>query len=204
MVKKQQKPKAQAKRYFDYTPEEINDRFVDHWELAEHFVTGFLCASGRGGSNLAIDVNPRRLRLVIASAYKDVARYKNFHQRDPWVERLDCVKRCAYLAKWIVRVKPLIVIGDESDLANDVDQANLDEAELINEFFVLYLFENHLSTEIGKNISLSLDKAWDLAYDLIYREISVDGWISIFQLVKDCCAPKIVKGVPFITQIRLT
>jgi hypothetical protein len=30
------------KRHFEYSSEEINARFVDHWEFADDFITGFL------------------------------------------------------------------------------------------------------------------------------------------------------------------
>jgi hypothetical protein len=190
------------KRHFEYSAEEINDRFVDHWEFADDFITGFLAAPERENSKLQIDVNPRRLRLAIASAYKDIARYKNFHQDDPWTERLDCVKRSSYLVKWIVQVKPVTVTGLDGD-AQDIENFELDEIEIINELFAIHLYELHLSDEIYKNIALSDDKLFELAYDLIYRHVSVDGWIAVFQLIKDCCSPKIVKGVPFVKKMRL-
>jgi hypothetical protein len=147
-------------------------------------------------------VNPRRLRLAIASAYKDIARYKNFHQDDPWTERLDCVKRSSYLVKWIVQVKPVTVTGPDGD-TQDIENVELDEIEIINELFAIHIYELHLSDEIDKNIALSDDKLFELAYDLIYRHVSVDGWIAVFQLIKDCCSPKIVKGVPFVKKMRL-
>lgn len=193
---------APKKANFEYSAEEINDRFVDHWEFADDFLAGFLAAPEREDSKLQIEVNPRRLRLAIASAYKDIARYKNFHQDDPWKERLDCVKRSAYLVKWIMQVKPIAVSGLDGD-AQDIENAELDEVEIINELFAIHLLELHLSDEIEKNIALSDDKLFELAYDLIYRHISVDGWIAVFQLIKDCCSPKIVKGVPFVKKMRL-
>ena len=195
-------PKVEEKRHFEYSSAEIDDRFVDHWEFADDFIVGFLSAPEREESKLQVDVNPRRLRLAIASAYKDIARYKNFHQDDPWTERLDCVKRAAYLVKWIMQVKPIAVTGIE-DTGQDIENSELDEVEIINELFAIHLFELHLSDEIEKNIALSDDKLFELAYDLIYRHISVDGWIAIFQLIKDCCSPKIAKGVPFVKKMRL-
>lgn len=185
---------------FEYSEKELIDRFIDHWEFSDDFIFGFLAASERENSALQITVNPRRLWLAIASAYKDIARYKNFHQSDPWEERLDCVKRCAYLVKWIIRIKPVAVTGLNKDLEN-VTNPELDHAEIINELFSIYLFEIHLSDEIDRNIAVSDEKLFELAYDLIYRNISVDGWIAIFQLIKDCCSPKIVPGVPFVKRM---
>lgn len=192
----------EKKELFEHSAEEINDRFVDHWEFADDFIVGFLSAPERNDSKLHIIVNARRLRLAIASTYKDIARYKNFHQNNPWVERLDCVKRAAYLVKWIVQVKPITVTGRDKEF-QDIENTELDEVEIINELFAIHLYELHLSDEIEKNIALSDDKLFELSYDLIYRQISVDGWIAIFQLIKDCCSPKIVEGVPFVKKMRL-
>lgn len=194
--------KESARKHFEYSKDEVDERFVDHWEFADDFILAFLNAPGRKGVEVELSVNPRRMRLAVASAYKDIARYKNFHQKDPWSDYLDSVKRAAYLVKWIMQVKPIIVSGPEGD-TQSIDNIELDDLEIINELFAIHLFELHLSDEIDKNVALSESKLFELAYDLIYRHISVDGWISVFQLIKDCCHPKLVPGVPFIQKLKI-
>lgn len=93
-----------------------------------------------------------------------------------------------------------MISSDDHSLEN-LRNRDIDELEIINELFVLYLFELHLSDEMKINLALSESKAFQLAYDLLYRQVNVDGWISIFQLIKDCCYPKFVKGVPFLDKI---
>lgn len=194
--------KESARKHFEYSAEEVDERFIDHWEFADDFIQAFLSAPGRESSDLELTVNPRRMKLAIASAYKDIARYKNFHQDDPWTEYLDSVKRAAYLVKWIMQVKPIIVSDPKGD-SQSVENVELDELEIINELFAIHLFELHLSDEINMNVALSENKLFELAYDLIYRHISVDGWISVFQLIKDCCHPKLVRGVPFVQKLKI-
>ncbi len=194
---------------FSYTQEEINSRFIDHWEFAEDFLEGMLQSFGK---NEAIDeysadensfrffIDTRRLFLAVDSTYQDIARYKDYHQSNPWVERLDCTKRCAYFLKWIPRFKPISIhkARSSNEQLNDTD---LDRLELLNEFLAIYLFELHLSDEIGIDIALSDEKLRHFAYDLLYRNISKDGWISILQLIKESCFPKFIKGVPFVSKL---
>lgn len=182
------KPEAQV---FEFDTAYIIDRYLEHWDLAEEFCEAFMTSLDLPVDYAVVDV--RRLKFAVESAYQDIARYKQYHQENPQTDLLDCTKRCAYLLKWIVKFKPIATRGD------DIDNEQLDFAELINEAFALYLFDIHLSDEIGEDIGLSILKVQQLAYDLMYRQISVDGWISIFQMLKDCCVPKNLAGVvPFL------
>lgn len=175
---------------FEFPTDYIKDRFLEHWGLAEKFCPAFLECFKLDSEHAKID--PRRLKFAVESAYQDIARYKEYHQTDPENELLDCTKRCAYLLKWIIKFKPI----QTSNV--DFENESLDYAELINEAFALYLFDIHLSNEIGEDVGLSETKIRQFAYDLLYRQISVDGWIAIFQILKECCVPdNFADKVPF-------
>jgi hypothetical protein len=191
---------SSSKTFFEFTIEEMQKRVVDHWEFADDFIDAYTTAYGIDQLESRIVVNRRRLAMATESAYQDIARYKIYHQRDPWNSKLDSVKRSAYLSKWICRFKPLVVIS-ASGHDPDLNDEELDDVELVNEFFCIFLFETHLSQEIGYDVGLSDRKGAEFAYDLLYRVIGVDGWIAIFQLVKDCCHPKFSKSCSFIVKL---
>ena len=181
-----------SRRIFEYSEEDIKNRFVDHWCFAENFIDAYLSDED---FIVEVKLNVRRLYLSISSAYQDIARYKNYHQNNPWDEKLDYTKRCAYFMKWIPRFKPIqIFYKDEADINN----WSIDELEFLNELFSIYLFELHLSDEIGRDVALSEKKIKDLTYDLLYRNISVDGWIAIFQLIKELSISDAIDYVPFL------
>jgi hypothetical protein len=181
---------TQKSERFEFSDTEIDQRIADHWEFAEDFTQSMLDTRPDLEDKIDFVVNRRRLKIATSSAYQDIARYKDYHQKDPWNDNLDCVKRSAFLLKWVLKIKPIQIIGDNG-IDADISQFGIDDLETINEMFALYLFELHLSDEIGTDIALSEQKMAELSYDLLYREISVDGWIAIFQMVKDCCDPKI-------------
>ncbi|TPN82576.1 hypothetical protein FJ987_16540 [Mesorhizobium sp. CU2] len=197
----------EEKGYFRYTQEEILEYLISYWDLAEDFIEEIVNKKFVG-DEIKIVVSPRRLYLAVESAYQDIARYKNYHQTDPFRKKLDCTKRCAFLLKWIPRLKPIQVIPDSPSFTGVNDQGftqlsdkSHDDLELLNELFALYLFEINLSAEIKLDVGISEQKLRQLAYDLLYRDISRNGWIAILQLFKDCCHPKFVKGVPFLTKL---
>lgn len=193
--------------HFRYTKEEIRDHFIGCWDLAEDFIEEIVRKKPVGDA-VKIVVSPRRLYLAVESAYQDIARYKNYHQSDPFREKLDCTKRCAFLLKWIPRLKPIQVIPGSPSFTGVEDQGfvqlsdnSYDDLELLNELFALFLFEINLTAEIKLEVAISEEKLRQLAYDLLYRDISRNGWIAILQLFKDCCYPKFIKGVPFLTKL---
>lgn len=182
---------------FQFSKDYVVKKYLDHWGLAEDFCTHFLEAFGVKSGMAEID--PRRLKLAVESAYQDIARYKDFHQKDPATELLDCTKRCAFLLKWIIKFKPI-------EIRNvDFENETLDYVELVNETFALYLFDVHLSDELKFDVGIAQSKIHQFAYDLLYRQISTDGWIAIFQLLKDTCFPQNVsEHVPFMEVFPLT
>lgn len=171
-------PQATAREPFEFSKEYIKERFLEHWELAEDFGEHF--ASALGAKPGSVFVDTRKLKFSVESTYQDIARYKDYHQKSPEKDRLDCTKRCSFFIKWLGKFKPISVSS------NEITDDSLDYVELVNEAFSLYLFEQHLSEETGVEIVLSEVKARQFAYDLMYRQISVDGWIAILQLIKEC------------------
>jgi hypothetical protein len=129
------------------------------------------------------DPSERRLYLTIISAYKDIERYKNFHLDDPFRQRSDAIKRSAYLAKWLCRFKPITVAdtGDSSDLSN----VDVDKATLVNELFALHLACVHISVDIAKDFVISDEKAYEIAYEMLFRNLSEDSYLLVFQMLRD-------------------
>lgn len=163
---------------FQFSKEYIKERYLEHWGFAEQFGEAFAFELGADPNSVFIDA--RKLKFAVESTYQDIARYKDYHHENPETDKLDCTKRCAYFIKWIVKFKPIgLVRGEISD-------DSLDYVELVNEAFALYLFDLHLSDEMNLEVAISVEKARQFAYDLMYRNISVDGWIAIFTLIKDC------------------
>jgi len=76
---------------FEFTPADLEDRFLDHYALAQSYVE----ALNKSLVSRRI-LSERRLYLTIISAYKDIERYKNFHLDDPFLQRSDAIKRSAY------------------------------------------------------------------------------------------------------------
>lgn len=190
---------ATARRYFQFSQSVIDARVVDCWEMADDFIERVFSPASLGDDSIELAVSPRRLKIAVESAMQDIARYKNYHQSNPWKQKLDCTKRCAYLTKWLNRYKPIVIKGFDTD-DDHVDPNVLDMLQITNEMFCLYVFEVHLSEEINKDVALSEGKLYELAYDLLYRDIGPDGWIAIYQLIKDCCVPKAIRA-PFLSRL---
>ena len=165
---------------FEFSSEEIEQRFVDHWALADEY-------RGRLETEFSVktDLQVRRLYLAIVSAYKDIERYKNFHMTDPFKQKSDAVKRASYLAKWLCRFKPLSVVEENSAGNFDALDANVDKTTLINELFALHLAAVHLSVDIKRDFVIGSDKAYEIAYEMLFRHINEDSFILVFQLIVD-------------------
>jgi len=165
---------------FEFTPEELKNRFVDHWSVAEEYA-----AVIAQQFNVEIDLHVRKLYLAVISAYKDIERYKNFHLTDPLNQKSDAVKRTAYLAKWISRFKPLQV--REVDAVGELSFEDIatDDATIVNELFAIYLASVHLSVDVKKDFVISDEKAQELAYEMLFRQLNEDAFMMIFQLMRD-------------------
>ena len=162
---------------FEFSAELLEDRFVDHFKLARDYAIGIGAEFG-----VQIEVSKRRLYLTTVSAYEDIARYKNYHLDDPISQKSDAIKRASYLTKWICRFKPLYVAGDTSD---DLPSVNIDKTLIVNELFALHLAAVHLSVDTGKNFIISEEKSYEIAYEMMFRHLSEDSYLLIFQMIRD-------------------
>ncbi|MEL6610156.1 MAG: hypothetical protein AAFO93_14710, partial [Pseudomonadota bacterium] len=97
-------------REFDFPDGYVADRIAEHWHMSEKFIRSFENKYfGKRDEGPLVGINEGRFLLAVSSAYRDILRYKIYHQEDPETEKLDCVKRCAYLLKWFMRIRPLYV-----------------------------------------------------------------------------------------------
>jgi len=165
---------------FEFSSEEIELRFVDHWALADQYRHRL-----ESEFNVKTDLQTRRLYLAIVSAYKDIERYKNFHLVDPFAQKSDAIKRVAYLSKWICRFKPLSVIEDSSAEGYDATNANVDKITLINELFALQVAAIHLSVHVGRDFVIGPEKAYEIAYEMLFRQVNEDSFMLVFQMIID-------------------
>lgn len=92
----------------------IKDRFIYVSMKIENFIKKY---------NHKAVVNNCQMRQVIVDYFADIARIKEFHSS---IERINSVKRVAYLAYWLLRNKPIQL----------VDQT---EHVMINELFALHI-----------------------------------------------------------------
>lgn len=161
---------------FEFTPAALEDRFADHYALAQSYVETF-----NADFEVEAQISARRLYLTIISAYKDIERYKNFHLDDPFQQRSDGIKRAAYLAKWLCRFKPIMVSDDSSDLSNP----NVDKAMLVNELFALHLAVVHISIDVERDFVISDEKAHEIAYEMLFRNLNEDSYLLVFQMLRD-------------------
>lgn len=185
---------------FSFPDGYVEARLLEHWQMAEEFMAAFErdYFDGRAQPESHVGINEERLALAVSSAYQDIVRYKVYHQENPKYEKLDCVKRCAFLLKWFVRLKPLYVKQPSNGVAVD---ASLTPLEMANEFLSLYFFEQHLSLEQECQIELDEIKTAELAYALLYRQMNEDAWVAIFQLIKECAEFGSIEETPFLREI---
>jgi hypothetical protein len=162
---------------FEFTPAELEDRFVDHFKLARDYAD----AIGQE-FNVSIGISKRRLYLTIISAYEDIARYKNYHLDDPFHQKSDAIKRASYLTKWICRFKPLVV---QEGTLDDIASANIDKTLIVNELFALHLAAVHLSVDAKRNFIISEIKSYEIAYEMMFRHLSEDSYLLVFQMIMD-------------------
>ncbi len=165
--------------HFEFTREEIHERYVTIGVLASQFVDAL---ATRTGIDNFIWLNERKLFLALQSALQDVARYKAYHQERPLEQKSDAIKRSAFMIKWLMRFKP-VELGSKSD--DRIEDSNIDTLILANAMFALTTAEANLSADAGAEFEYTPEKKYDLAYDLVYRDIGADGWMAILQLTME-------------------
>jgi hypothetical protein len=163
---------------FEFSLDELRTRFVDHWNLAETY-----CHEIGQEFGVKAEISVRRLYLTIITTYEDIARYKNFHLDDPFTQKSDAIKRASYLAKWLCRFKPLYV--GEGSSENEIDSVEFDKTVIVNELFALHLAAIHLSVDVGRDFVIADEKAYEIAYEMMFRHLSEDSYMLIFQMFRD-------------------
>ena len=165
---------------FEFAPEVIRARFIDHWVLADDFLEGLELEYG-----IKTGLDVRRLYLVIVSCYKDIERFKNFHLNDPFSQKSDAIKRASYLSKWFCRFKPIYVVGSEANILDQLGDIGIDKSTLVNEMFAIYVASIHLSSDIKRPFLIGAEKGHELAYEMLYRHLSEDSFMLFYQLLLD-------------------
>jgi hypothetical protein len=147
-----------------------------------------VCASaeahaGTLGVGVRLRVNGRAIYEVVNSAFYDVARFKEMHLARGQSKLSDGVKRAAYFAKWILKMRPIEYRLDEEAPAHDVYDAWL---EMMNEHLALEWGLACIGADLSyASIAPKASFREDTAYALHYREIGGDGLIAMFKILSD-------------------
>lgn len=146
----------------------LQERFAEHLALAQDYVSAINAENGT-----EIYINDAALYLAIKSAYDDIERYKIYHLEKPYEQKSNSVKRAAYLTKWLMKTRPL-------HAPNAPDTTNILPL-LANAGFCLTIARSHISGELCKEFMFSLQKEYEMTYDLTFREMNGDALLSMYQ-----------------------
>lgn len=129
-----------------------------------------------------LTLNRPLLLLVARSAYDDIYRYKNYHLGSDSGLKSDSVKRAAYVAKWVVRHRPIQIEQEDPE----IDEEKLNSSSVLaNQYFATALARAYLEGETKKTFQFSEKFLLEINYDLTYRDISADHLLSVIQVIKD-------------------
>jgi len=167
-----------------FTPEELENRFVDLYMAAQEYLEKYTKKFG-----VKLQLDPRLLYIATISAFDDIARYKAYHLERPYFERSDAVKRSAYLTKWLTKIGAFQTRFDLEDIGLEevLKPENLRATTaLANISFAIKVSLIHLTLECRRNkVALSPDAEFQLSYDLLFRRVNEDALLSKFQKVMD-------------------
>lgn len=162
---------AASRRYRPlFTKKELEGRFIDLFDMAETFQQRY-----EAHNSVKLELSTDRLYMIVISTYDDIARYKYYHLSNPYEERSNPIKRAAYLTKWISRFKPWhVVSGNDSA-----------ETYLVNEVFAITVAVVNLNVHTDRDFWLSVEKEYELVYDLMYRSLSDDALLILYKTIVD-------------------
>lgn len=166
----------------------VQDVFVHFSGCASAILKSAKGYAEKYGYRVALDINRRLLYLTVVSAYYDIARYKTFHFAGDHTKKSDGVKRAAYFTKWTIRFRPIQCV-----FLDDIADADIESAWvlMLNEHLALEWGSQCLANDGGlPGIRLSGKFRNDLLYTLHYREMNVDGLLSIYQMLSDTIKSK--------------
>ncbi len=153
----------------------IKKRFEDFYDVADTF-----CDAYNSGQEVKVEIDPSLLYLAVVAIYDDVARYKAYHLSNPVNQKADPVKRAAYAVKWLMHFSPLIFpqMGHVSG-GRKVEDADT----LANAMFALHFAMANLRVHTHTNFNLQTEMHFELIYDLLYRKLTTDSLIILFDVV---------------------
>lgn len=126
-------------------------------------------------------LNPVLVTMVCQSYFLDLERKKEFHD----IDRADAHKRSGYLAKWIMRFRPIQPTSAEPSL----------KALLANEYFCIFM-----AVKLLKVPSIPPNLLKHLLYALRYREVDGNAWSLSFFLLQQAYGPKCPDVGPSVDQ----
>lgn len=159
-----------------FTKSQLEERYLDLYQAASRHCDRY---NREAGDGIAISFDEATLLRVVWSAYDDIARYKLYHLADGLDDKSDAVKRAAYLAKWIVRLRPIVIAGPKGGLSPEAMKSS--DSMLANEHFALRMGLNVLLAEGVPDFELTDEAHFHLLYDFGYRELSGDALVATFQ-----------------------
>lgn len=167
-----------------FTPQEIEDRFVNLYLAAQKYQAKF-----SKKFDVALQIDPRLLYITTISAFDDIERYKAYHLERPYRDRSDAVKRSAFLTKWLCKIGAFQTRFDLEELTFEqiLDPKNLNaKAALANITFAIKVSLAHITIDCKKTrVALSTEAEFHLSYDLLYRRVNEDALLATYQKVMD-------------------
>lgn len=134
-------------------------------------------------ANRTVQVLPSKKIIyeIAVSAYFDIARYKHFHFKDPKKDKSDAVKRAAYFTKWILRLRPLMVIDNErlEDPSPKDDPLAFINEDLAIQWSMLSIAQDYSR----KDLLLRTQFHADFLYYLRMRELTTDGLLMAYEFL---------------------
>ncbi|HXU99607.1 MAG TPA: hypothetical protein VG166_03825 [Caulobacteraceae bacterium] len=119
---------------------------------------------------------------VVVATYDDIDRYKSYHLRNSGKLKSDVVKRTAYFTKWTTKLRPVMFVRSDVISAPSVDP---DMGLMVNEILAVSWATELISSDLGRDVSLTLKSRTELLYDLHYRGVGSDALLAWFQAVVD-------------------
>ena len=158
-----------------FDEETIKARYEDFYDIADQF-----CVEYNEGQGVKVEIDPSLLYLAVVAIYDDVARYKAYHLKNPVKQKANPVKRAAFAVKWLMHFSPLVF----PQMGHVTGQASPENGDtLANAMFAMHFALMNLRVHTGANFSLKRDTHFELIYDLLYRGLTTDALILLFDII---------------------
>jgi hypothetical protein len=185
-------PGAVSKKEIEKREATTKQRYQDISASCETFIESMRDEYKKVSGIQSIQCDFAILYDVVRSAYDDIWRYKDYHLTNPNKQRSNSIKRAAYLTKWLVRLRPILIVRDTDHFSPK------DGTILLNEAFAIFISLIYIADELCVDaLRLTPEVANDFLYDLHYREISDDALLSFYQLISRVASQKLLVEVSF-------